>query len=108
MSRRQEGYLLIISPDGPVTERDTVQCRHCGGIVEVKPGTWGQVYLVPDDASPTGYREEAGAYCGSCSGPLCLRCEARGGCERGSQHWERQMERYEARHALLRAVGISC
>lgn len=99
--RRQEGYILILGEDGTVTERDSVQCRHCQRIVEVKPGTLGQVYLVPEGDH---YREEAGAYCGSCSGPLCLACEKRGGCERGSQHWERQMERYEARQRFLQAV----
>jgi hypothetical protein len=96
------GYLVIAGP-GAVQEFDTVQCRHCQRIVQVKPGTWGQTYLVPDGQA---YREEPGAYCSSCSGPLCLPCERAGGCEHGSRHWERQMERYEARHALLRSVGL--
>lgn len=91
--RRPEGYLIITDPDGPVIERDTVQCRHCQAIVEVKPGTWGQVYLVFDRAGQQ--HEVAGAFCGSCFGPLCLACESRGGCERGSLHWERQMDRWE-------------
>jgi len=99
---RQEGYLVIIDPEQPKVERDTVQCRHCQRIVEVKPGTMAQVYLIPDDLSPTYYREEAGAFCGSCFGPICLSCERREAagvtCERGSQYWERQMERYEKRH----------
>jgi hypothetical protein len=94
VGRRQEGYLLILDPDGPVTERDSISCRHCQRIVELKPGTFGQVYLIPDGDT---YREEAGAYCGSCHGPLCLPCERQGGCENGSQHWERQMERLEAK-----------
>lgn len=94
--RKLGGYLLISDPDSPaIIERDTVQCRHCQRIVELKPGTMGTVYLVPDGQ---GYREEAGAYCSSCSGPLCLPCEHKGGCERGSRYWERWMERYEARH----------
>jgi hypothetical protein len=98
------GYLIITGPDAPAQEYDTVQCRHCQRIVQVKPGTWGQTYLLPLDSG--GYREEAGAYCSSCSGPLCLPCERAGGCEQGSRHWERQMERYEAKARLLRALGL--
>lgn len=95
--RKRSGYIQIIGPDGPLIERDCVKCRHCQRIVELKPGSGGSVYLIPDEQSPTHYREEAGAYCGSCYGPLCLECEARGGCRNGSQHWERQMEQLEAR-----------
>jgi len=102
--RRQEGYLVITDPDAPLIERDAVVCRHCQRTVEVKPGSWGQVYLMPDEQGV--YHEVAGAYCASCAGPLCLPCERQGGCERGSQHWERQMERYEARQAFLRSVGL--
>lgn len=108
--RRPEGYFLIIPYDGgPVIERDSVQCRHCQRIVEVKPGTLAQVYLIPDEHSPTGHREEAGAYCGSCSGPICLGCAelervGRLKCANGSRYWERQMEQRESRARLLRAV----
>ena len=80
MSRRFGGYLLITSPDGPVRERDTVQCCHCGRHVEVEPGSNGQTYLVPDPTQPTGYRTEPGAFCTKCYGPLCLPCDADDHC----------------------------
>lgn len=108
---RQEGYVLIIDPEAPTIERDTCLCRHCQRIVEIKPGTMGQVYLIPDEQSPTHYREESGAFCGSCFGPICLSCERKEAsgamCERGSNHWERQMEKHEAlaREAVKRILG---
>lgn len=104
MPRGLGGYLVITDPETSVVEIDTVMCRHCQRIVQLKPGTMGQVYLVP--SSFGGYREEAGAYCSSCSGPLCLACEARGSCEHGEKHWERRLERYEARQAFLRSIGL--
>jgi hypothetical protein len=96
-NRRQEGYLVITDPDGPLVEADTVQCRHCQRIVEVKPGTMAQVYVVFDVDGRA--HDVAGAFCGSCFGPICLGCEwqERMGvtCERGSQHWERRLEQWE-------------
>ena len=97
------GYILITGPDGPPVERDTVKCRHCQRIVEVKPGTMGTVYLVPN-APGTGWVEVAGAYCSSCSGPTCLSPQCLQSCEHGSRHWEREMDRYEARARTLASV----
>jgi hypothetical protein len=111
MRRRQEGYIVITDPEAPTVERDTVICRHCQRIIELKPGTMATVYLIPDDASPTLYREETGGYCGSCAGPLCLSCLAREvtgeRCERGSLHWERRLENFEkgARQVLREILG---
>ena len=73
---------------GRGTERDTCQCCHCGAVVVVKPGTGCTVYLI---ASVQGWREEAGAWCGCCSAPVCLRCHADGRC----LPLERQLERLE-------------
>ena len=87
------GYLIITSPDAPTVERDTLQCRHCGGHVELKPGTMGQVYLIPDDRYSGRYREESGAFCGTCYGPICLRCER----ERICVPLEEQLRRMERR-----------
>ncbi len=91
--RKLGGHVRITSPDAPLIERDTVQCRHCQRIIEVKPGSWAQVYLIPDSRSPSGYREEAGAYCRRCWGPLCLPCDDRGDCV----PWEAQLDRLERR-----------
>lgn len=98
---RQEGYLIITDPEGPVIERDTLRCRHCGRHVEVKPATMGQVYLIPDRRVPGGYREVAGAYCGKCHAPICLTCDT-GHCE----PLERQLERQESRRSILTAAGL--
>jgi hypothetical protein len=68
------GYLLV-QGDGRPLEYDTVRCCHCGTHVSIKPHTHGTVYLIPDDRCPDGYREEMGAYCGKCYGPLCLPCD---------------------------------
>jgi hypothetical protein len=90
---RPRGYLTIVDPDRPLVERDTITCAHCQRICEVKPGTMGQVYLIPDRRSPTGYREASGAYCGKCAAPLCLPCDDRGDCvpaEEMLRRWERR------------------
>lgn len=102
---------MIFGHDGSITERDTLMCRHGQHLIELKPGSMGQVYLVRDEDAPLGYREEAGAYCSSCAGPICLACDRqqraagpRGGCERGSEYFERTIERIEARDRMLRSV----
>jgi hypothetical protein len=86
------GQLTIFHEDGRIEERDLLKCVHCQRIVEVKPGSMGTVYLVPNFERP-GYHEESGAYCARCSGPICPACDDRGGCE----HYERGLEREEAR-----------
>jgi hypothetical protein len=61
-------------------ERDTVQCRHCQTHIAVKPGSVCTVYLLPDPLQPGHFKEEAGAWCARCGGPICLRCHAQGVC----------------------------
>lgn len=95
---RRPGYLVIIHEDGRIEERDVLKCVHCQRIVEVKPGSFGTVYLVPHLDRP-GYQEEPGAFCVRCSGPICPACDARGGCE----HYTIGLEREEA--AVRRAQG---
>ena len=63
-----------------VAEFDYAQCRHCQAHIAVKPGTASTTYLIPDMAHPSGYREEAGAWCTNCFGPICLRCHDKGVC----------------------------
>jgi hypothetical protein len=71
------GYGIIVDPSlSRPTEFDTVQCKHCGGHVRVKPGTGYTVYLIPTD-TPGVDREEPGCWCGRCSGPICLTCYRR-------------------------------
>lgn len=102
--RREDGVLTIFHQDGRIDQRDTVTCRHCQAIVECKPGTAARVYLIPDEQSPGGIREEAGAYCSSCGGPTCLRAACLVSCEHGSQHFMRKIERAESRGRMMRAV----
>ena len=59
---------------GGLIEYDTVQCKHCGGVLKVE------------------HRQHTGLYCMSCAGPIHDRPEcAKVICERGSQHWLRQL-----------------
>lgn len=60
------------------TERDTLTCVHCSAVVFVKPGSGVTVYLEPDLHGQ--WREEAGAWCRQCNGPVCLRCHHDGRC----------------------------
>ena len=64
-------------------ETDTVKCRHCGGMILVKPGTVNTVYLIPHKGhivDENSYLEEAGAFCRNCMGPICLTCHHDGRC----------------------------
>ena len=88
---RTGGYLLVLGDARPL-EFDTLKCAHCQSVIVVKAGSMGQVYLIADDTQPSGWRDEAGAYCASCAGPICLRCEAARSCI----PWERQLEHLEA------------
>jgi len=76
-ARGAHGYGIIVDPSlsRPV-EFDTVQCKHCGGHIKVKPGSGYTVYLLPTD-TPNVYREEMGCWCGRCFGPECLACHRR-------------------------------
>jgi len=96
---RRLGYILVIHGDGSITERDLVKCQHCQHVLEIKPGTWGQVMLVVDERVPGGYREEAACFCAKCFAPICSTCDATGECE----PYQRQLEREEvaARYAAI-------
>jgi len=91
--RRPQGYLTIVAPESRTIERDTCQCCHCNRIVVVKPGSAETIYLLPNrDGS---WREEPGASCRLCMGPVCLPCHDLGVCI----PFEKQLERMEARAA---------
>ena len=89
--RHPGGYGQIIEPGRPTVEFDTVTCAHCGGLIHVKPGSGGTVYLVWDDLLGAE-REEPGAGCWTCGmKPVCLACHADGRC----RPLERQLEQAE-------------
>lgn len=95
------GYLCILHADGSITERDVAVCTHCQRVIELKPGTMGQVQLVVDPRQPSGYREESACFCGKCYGPICLTCEAARTCRPHQQRLEQQ----EAAARLSQAMG---
>lgn len=95
--RRPHGYALIVDPDAPVVEYDTVVCCHCNKIVFVKPGSASTVYLI-QHLTPTGqiyWTEEPGASCWHCQRPVCLPCHDRGACL-PLERWLDQMEQSHA------------
>jgi hypothetical protein len=98
---RAHGYLMIVDPGAPITERDTCACRHCQRIIEIKPGSAATVFLIPD--AQGNYKEEPGAFCRCCMGPVCLPCEAKGTCT----PFEKQLEQAEARFRFHRSIGLA-
>jgi hypothetical protein len=97
--RRAQGYATITSPEGPVVERDTVQCGHCQRIIFVKPGTVATVYLIL--GSNGRWREEPGAGCALCRRPVCLSCYTIGTCT----PWEDMLAQAEG-HPSRRPLPI--
>lgn len=98
---RPGGYAIIVDPEAPTIEFDTVTCNHCQQVVRVKAGSAMTVYYMRNAAGVLV--EEAGAFCRLCMAPICLNCHARGVCV----PWEKQMEAMEARDRFLRSAGIS-
>jgi hypothetical protein len=92
------GYGQIVGPGE--REFDTVKCRHCQRIVAVKPGSATTVYLLP--RMDGTWKEEPGAWCTRCMGPICLECHATGRCT----PFERKIEEQEARGRLFQVMGI--
>ena len=88
------GYLQIFSPDGPITERDSISCGHCNRAVFVKPGTAATTYLIPHRDGR--WTEEAGAFCRVCMRPVCLRCHDLGTCLPLERWIEQQEQRPRA------------
>lgn len=93
--RRPGGYAVVVDPDRPLVERDTIGCGHCQAIVFVKPGTGATTYLIFEPQT-WRWREEPGAFCRVCMRPICLACHGVGRCT----PWERRMARAEARARL--------
>ena len=51
---RAAGHIIIVSPDRPIEEHDTLQCVHCDGHWVVDPGSGRQR-----------------GWCMNCGGPHC-------------------------------------
>ena len=82
-----KGHSIIIDGYGVATHRDTFTCKHCQAICDVEP-----------KQDPNEF------WCVSCSAPICRKCKALdwnrpvGACS----HFERQLERAEARRCFPR------
>lgn len=72
------GYATITEPDKQPQEWDTVNCRHCGRVIFIKPGSASTVYLIQH--RDRRWTEEPGAGCRLCHGPVCLPCHDIGTC----------------------------
>ena len=101
---RPHGYAIIVDPDAPDAEFDTIRCCHCHKIVRMKPGHSMQGFS-PGDASNVGKPDPAGM-CYRCMQPVCGRCADLGTCT----PFEKTMEQMEsadlARRRLFDAMGI--
>jgi DNA-directed RNA polymerase subunit RPC12/RpoP len=93
------GYATIIDPNQQ-QEYDTTICRHCNKVIFVKPRTAQTTYLIPQRQG--GFREEPGAFCRCCMGPVCLPCDQIGTCT----PFERSLEQAEARGRFRRSAGL--
>lgn len=84
---RPGGYFICTSPDA-TREADTFTCKHCNGIVMVKP-------LAPP--------EEMGGRCYQCDSLICQRCVAKGRCD----PFEEKLKRIEASYHARRSYDAA-
>lgn len=84
---RPHGFITIADASGPIVERDSITCGHCGLVVKVKPGTFATTYLIDslhvDPVTRVATiitKEEPGAACRVCMKAVCLKCEKAGFC----------------------------
>ena len=82
---RAAGSIIIVEPDRPPIERDTLQCVHCGGHWSLAPGSGKQR-----------------GWCTRCNGPHCGRAKC----------WEcrplmRRIEEQEQRQQFFAALGLA-
>jgi len=83
--RRPQGYSIVVEPDKPNAEQDTITCIHCNGIVFVDAGK---------DPS------DLGGFCMMCHRNICATCAATGKCD----PFEKKLERIEGKDRLYRAA----
>ena len=77
--RNPGGYSIITEPGKRDVEEDSFTCRHCGGVVWVKP------FADPADM---------GGRCTCCDALICKHCVGKG-CD----HIEKKLARWEARRS---------
>ena len=75
--RGPRGYITITEPGKALIERDTGQCPHCSGIIELVPGQSGGV---------------ESRWCSQCGKHICARCAQHATC-RPFEKWLEAVER---------------
>lgn len=94
--RNPGGYYICTPADGSsAVEIDTFTCRHCNGVVFVKP-----------KQNP----DEIGGYCRRCAGMICPRCVARDVCDPSEaklQRLEQDIRHAQARDVARRSYGLT-
>lgn len=78
---RVGGYAVIVGPDAPTKEWDTITCAHCNRIVRC--------------------RTDPGGFCRCCMKPLCGPCADKGVCT----PFEARLDAYEKRERFRRQLS---
>jgi hypothetical protein len=89
--RRPQGYAIIVSPDAPVKEFDTITCAHCQRIVFLRP-------------TPDGKLQDQGGFCRVCMRAVCGPCADLGACTPFEKKLEEQERAGRERRALDKAL----
>lgn len=98
---RSQGYAIIVDPDAPVREFDTITCAHCQRIVFLKPGPARQGFDAGDPKNPCP-DHDPGGFCRQCMQPTCGPCADAGVCT----PFEKKLLQMERRDQLLRSIGV--
>lgn len=98
---RAQGYAIIVDPDAPVREFDTITCAHCQRIVFLKPGP-GQRGFDPGDPACPSPDHDPGGFCRMCMQPVCGPCADTGVCS----PFEKKLQEMERRGQLLRTMEM--
>ena len=98
---KPQGYAIIVDPDAPTREFDTITCCHCQRIVFLKPGAVRRGFDAGDPANPCP-DDDPGGFCRMCMQPTCGPCADKGECV----PFERKLQQMERRDQLLKSIGV--
>lgn len=96
---RSQGTAIIVDPDAPTKEFDTITCNHCQRIVFLRPGPIAHGFEAGDPACPSK-AHDPGGFCRVCMQPVCGPCADLGKCV----PFEVKLLKMEGRKAFLRGV----
>lgn len=97
--RNPHGTAIIVDPNAPVRELDTITCAHCQRIVFIKPGLVRQGFDAGSPDNPDT-EHDPGGFCRVCMSPVCGPCCDDGRCV----PFEVKLLKMEGRKAFLRGV----